>query len=259
MAKPTPDNSPDDSPGTTPDTTPGSSAEPTSSDTRPLSVFERDLAQLRRRIMREATTTIDMLEVAVRGLWTLDTDLAREVRRLELRVDAEEVAIEAECLRLMTLRQPFGTDFRTIAFCLKANGDLERVGDHASSIAKITLRLVKDGVSPQWPEALVELGERVPVFCHRLLRAVLDVDEEAARELVTSDQVIDSLDKQLFEELTTGMDAGTWNAEAGLLCYRLGRELERVGDLMTNIAEDVVYLTTGEIIRHTKVKDPDAD
>lgn len=233
--------------------------ESTSSEGRPLSVFERDLAQLRRRIMREATTTIDMLEVAIRGLWTLDAELAREVRRGEIRVDAEEVAIEEECLRLMTLRQPFGTDFRTITFCLKANSDLERVGDHASSIAKITLRLLRDGVTPQWPEALVELGERVPMFCHRLLRAVLDVDEEAARELVKSDTVIDSLDHQLFNELTHGIENGTWNPEAGLLCYRVGRELERVGDLMTNIAEDVVYLTTGEIIRHTKVKDPNAD
>ena len=150
----------------------------------------------------------------------------------------------------MALKQPFGTDFRTLAFCLKVNEDLERVADHASSIAKITLRLIKDGLVPQWPEALVELGERVPVFCHKLLRAVLDVDEAAARELVRSDKVIDSLDHRLFVEITEGIEQGTWKPESGLLCYRVGRELERVGDLMTNIAEDVVYLTTGEIIRH---------
>ncbi|MFG0305578.1 MAG: phosphate signaling complex protein PhoU [Phycisphaerales bacterium JB040] len=223
------------------------------SDRQP-SVFERDLAQLRRRVVREATMTIDMLEMAIRGLWGLDADLAKEVRRGEARIDLEEVAIETECLRLMALRQPFGTDFRTLAFCLKVNEDLERVADHASSIAKITLRMIADGLSPKWPEALVELGERVPVFSHRLLRAVLDVDEAAAREIVSSDKVIDTLDHRLFLELTEGIEDGTWHPESGLLLYRVGRELERVGDLMANIAEDVVYLTTGEIIRHTKNK-----
>lgn len=219
--------------------------------------FERDLIQLKRRLVREATTAIEMIESAMRALKSLDTDLAVEVRRDEEHVDIEEVAIETECLRLMTLRQPFGADFRMLTFCLKVNGDLERVADHASGIAKITRKIAADGSHPAWPTAMLELGERVPVLCHRLVRAVLDENEDAARELVHSDKVIDALDKRLFEEVTALIDSRGCDARTGLMIYRIGRSLERVGDLMANIAEDVVYLTTGEIIRHTKKKQAD--
>lgn len=219
----------------------------------PLTV-DRELASLRRRVVLESTTAVDMLEASLRALWMLDTGLAREVRRGEKEVDREEVAIEAECLRLLTLRHPFGTDFRFITFCLKVNGDIERVADHASSIAKITLKLSALEEIPEWPRSLSELGERLPVLCHRLLRAVLDQDEQAARALVVSDKTIDELDKQLFEEIRDLIERRPNFAEAGLLMYRVGRELERVGDLMCNIAEDVVYWATGEIIRHKKPK-----
>lgn len=220
--------------------------------------FDRDMALLRRRLMREATTAVDMLEAAIRALWQLDADLAREVRRGEDRLDAEEVEIEAECLRLMTLQQPFGADFRFLAFCLKVNTDIERVADHAASIAKITIKLHKGADLPPWPTALTELGERLPLLCHRLLRAVLDQDEQAAVDLVGSDEVIDALDKRLFHEVQDLLARHPDQAEGALLIYRVGRELERVGDLMCNIAEDVVYLATGHIVRHQKPGRADA-
>ncbi len=224
---------------------------------RPVALtVDRELAALRRRIVKEATTAVDMLEAALRALWMLDGALAREVRRGEKEVDREEVAIEAECLRLLTLRHPFGTDFRFITFCLKVNADIERVADHAASIAKITLKLTAVEQIPEWPRSLSELGERLPVLCHRLLRAVLDQDEQAARALVPADKTIDELDKQLFEEIRDLIERRPNFAEAGLWMYRVGRELERVGDLMCNIAEDVVYWATGEIIRHEKSTKP---
>lgn len=218
--------------------------------------FDRDLALLQRRLMREATTAVDMLEASIRALWQLDADAAREVRRGEERIDVEEVEIEEECLRLLTLQQPFGADFRFLTFCLKVNTDIERVADHAASIAKIILKMHKSAALPQWPTALTELGERIPVLCHRLLRAVLDQDDEAARALVTSDEVIDDLDKRLFKEVQQLIARHPDQTESALLIYRVSRELERVGDLMCNIAEDVVYLSTGQIVRHQKPDRP---
>lgn len=214
--------------------------------------FDEDLANLRRRLVRSATGAVEMLERAIAGLWALDEHAAAEVRVAERTADAEEVAIEKECLRLLALQQPFGSDFRFLAFCLKANADIERVADHADAVAKITLRLAADGPAPAWPTALTDLGERVPMICHRLLRAVLDEDEAAARSLVGSDEVIDSLDKRLFSELGSLLERGALTPGSVMLMHRIGRELERVGDLMCNIAEDVVYLATGEIIRHAK-------
>ncbi|MFN0131346.1 MAG: phosphate signaling complex protein PhoU [Phycisphaerales bacterium] len=211
--------------------------------------FDRSVVGLKRRLIQEATVAIGMLEAALDALWKLDISVAKEVRRRDDRIDQEEVEIEQECYRLLTLEQPFARDFRVITFILKVNSDIERVGDHASSIAKIATRMDATRM-PQWPTALVDMGQRVPVMCHSLLRAVLDEDAELARQIIEEDEIIDELEKQLFEETQDLMRKDPHSIHNGLLIYRLGRELERIGDLMKNIAEDVTYLVTGEIVRH---------
>jgi phosphate transport system protein len=214
--------------------------------------FEHRVAFLKRRLIRETAQAIGMLETALDSLWTLDVDTAIEVTRHDDTIDTEEVAIEQECFSLLALHHAFARDFRTLAFILKVNADIERVADHACSIAKIVRRMRPP---VEWPTALRDLGERVPLMCHDLMRAVLDIDVDVARELVRSDKVIDNLDKRLFEEVQDMMSKLSFSEDAranALLIYRLGRELERVGDIMANIAEDVVYLATGEIVRHQK-------
>jgi len=218
------------------------------------SPFHRDLTQLRRRLIRSANVAIDMLEASLYALWNLDHHVAEEIQLRDDSVDDEEVLIEQECLRMLTLQQPYGQDFRALAFCLKVNSDIERVADHATSLAKVTRKIDPDA-EPRWPVALVEIGDRIPDMCHGLLRSILEEDVEAAQQLLERDSIIDHLDKQLFTEITEWMKADPSSAELGLLCYRVGRELERTGDLLTNIAEDVVYLATGEIIRHQRHED----
>lgn len=113
---------------------------------------------------------------------------------------------------------------------------------------------------PVWPTSLRELGDRVPMMCHALMRAVLDENVEAARALMQTDRTIDQLDKQLFEEAIDLMSAEGGDRDAlcnGMLIYRVGRELERIGDLMCNVAEDIVYVATGSIIRHEKRVKPE--
>jgi len=213
--------------------------------------IERDTAQVKRRLVDEATAAVGMLEAALAALWELDTQAAGEILKRDEAIDREEVAIEETVFRLMALRQPFAKDFRLLAFVLKVNADVERVGDHACSIAKIVFKLADQG-PVVWPTALVEIGQRVPIACHRLLRALLDEDAAAAKQVVVEDKTIDKLNRQLFDETISLMQNHPDSQAIGLLVYRVGRELERVGDLMTNIAEDVVYLATGEIIRHEK-------
>jgi phosphate transport system protein len=218
--------------------------------------FDRRLVQLKRRLVREATLAIGMLEAALDALWRLDRDAAKQVNRDDDRIDREEVAIEQECFNILALHHAFARDFRVLTFILKVNADIERVADHACSIAKIIIR-IKGDTPPTWPTALRELGERVPLMCHELMHSVLDEDVEGARALVLADKTIDRLEKQLFSEAVEMMnkECSSPNAiENGMLIYRIGRELERVGDLMTNIAEDVVYLATGEIVRHEEKK-----
>lgn len=220
-------------------------------------VTERRILELKSRFLRESAFAVSMLERAVNALWTLDAEAARSVRRSDDQVDAEEVAIEQACHEVLALRAPYARDFRTATFVLRANSTIERVGDHATSIAKVVLRMSDrcGSTPPRWPTALTELGQRVPAICHQALRTVQDEDAEGAKQLIGGDQAIDLLEKRLFDETASVISDPDLNPNGpaiGLLIYRTGRELERVGDLMASIAEDVVYLATGVIIRHEK-------
>lgn len=217
------------------------------------STILEQVTAMKRRMIRQGTVAIGMLEASLDALWSIDAEVAQHVREQDEQVDTEEVLIEEDCFELMALHQPVAKDFRILAFVLKVNHDIERVADHASSIAKIAMKLSELPVVPKFPTGLRELGERVPAACHALLRAMLDEDTEAARQIVMDDKLIDELDKGSFKELTAKLaNKSEEEVAAGLLLFRVGRELERVGDLMKNMAEDVVYLSTGEIVRHAK-------
>lgn len=224
---------------------------------------EKRIQALKKRLVREGVLAVSMLESAISAFRAVDVEGARLVRRADDEVDTEEVEIEQECYQLLSLHQPYARGFRTIAFALRANADFERVADHASSIAKVVTRMqpfldsATATEAPNWPTALLELMDRVPRMCHELLRAVLDEDAAAARRLVEADSLIDQQERRLFEEVqewvrVQGRSDGA--LAMGMLLYRAGRELERVGDLMASVAEDVVYLAEGQIIRHAKRK-----
>lgn len=212
--------------------------------------LDQQLSRLRRRLIREASQATDLLTQALDVLWATDREGAKAINKIEKQIDQEEVRIEQECFRILALQQPFGADFRLITFSLKVNSDIERLADHASSIAKISKKF--DADEPDWPESLREMGERVPIMCQELLRAVIGADAQAAKEVVKRDKIIDKLDKQTFRDLTLRMEQSPSSASDCMLMYRISRELERVGDLLGNIAEDIVYLVTGDIIRHAK-------
>lgn len=229
-----------------------------------LDLTERKIAAVKRRLIREASLAVSMLESSLTALWSLDMPAALAVRQSDDRIDEEEVAIEQQTHEVLALHHPFGRSFRALVFILKVNVELERVADHASSIAKQVPKIsaaLPPGVTLQWPTALRELGQRVPAMCHALLRAVLDEDIEGARRLVRGDEIIDELEKRLFDEtqeLIRSLNRSDSALTIGMLVYRIGRELERIGDLMASVAEDLVYVATGEIIRHEKRRAPKA-
>ncbi|MFN0012556.1 MAG: phosphate signaling complex PhoU family protein [Phycisphaerales bacterium] len=255
---------------------PGTAADSSPELLRPLFVaarapdptLARHIKDLKRRLILEANLAVGMIESASDALMRMDPGAAEAVMRRDDEIDSEEVLIEEECFRLLTLFQPFAKDFRTVTTLLRVNADLERVGDHAHSIAKLTRKLHKlggpggvgtgvaagggSGGTPGIPTSLQELAQRVPMLCHALLNALVSEDVQNARSILEKDEAIDSLDKRLFDECLQAMSDETDSKARGLLLYRCGRELERVGDLMTNIAEDVLYLATGTIVRHQK-------
>lgn len=228
---------------------PDSPASPMLSSAHRNPALERELADVRQRLIREATAVIGMLEASVDALFKHDEAAARLVVRRDDEIDEEEVRIEEACYRVLALFNPVAKDFRLVATLLKVNSDLERVADHATSIAKQSIKIGALGNSTM-PTSLQEMGQRVPMLCQTLLGALVNTNVDAARSVVVRDKDIDRLDKQLFRECVDLMTDDAQTKAAGMLYYRCGRELERVGDLMVNIAEDVIYLAGGHIVRH---------
>jgi len=214
--------------------------------------LDDDLAKVRRRMIREAAQATDIIKSAIDSLWDLDQSTSKMISKIEKEIDKEEVKIEQECYRILALKNPFAADFRLITFILRVNVYIERVADHATSIRKIIKRF--ESKNPQWPESLREMGERIPVMCELLLRAVVNTDAELARSVVKQDRAIDELDGQAFDEIKALIKQDASNASDYLLIYRIARELERVGDLLGDIAEGIIYLVTGDIVRHTPRK-----
>ena len=194
--------------------------------------LDQQLAALRRRIIRQASKAVDLLRQSLEVLWDSDDERVQAIRAIEREIDIEEVKIEQECFQILALQQPFAADFRLIAFCLKVNTDIERLADHASSIAKISKKIIKD--HPAWPESLREMGERIPVMCQELLRAVINADADAAREVSSRDKIIDKLTEKSFTRVETlfGFDALWPDADATVL-EEISADLKRAGKPVT--------------------------
>jgi phosphate transport system protein len=169
-------------------------------------VIEREIKHLRTMILAEAATAIGMVEQACEALVNLDENSARNVIGRDDEIDRDEVVIEEECFRILTLYHPFAKDFRLITTFVKINADIERVADHATSVAKAAIKLKKLGVRSM-PTSLMELAQRVPMLCQGVLNLLASQDATEARELVSKDKAIDNLVKQLFDECVGLMTA----------------------------------------------------
>jgi phosphate transport system protein len=209
--------------------------------------FDAELTRLRREFTAHATVCFEALERACEALRTRDTALARRVIEGDDRVDREEVHIEAEVVRLITLYHPVAHDMRLLVTFLKLNYDLERIADHAANVAWLARRIVLRG--GQIPPHVLELADGVVRNARRVFQAFLDQDTVAAHVVVKGDEAVDALDKTVRRDVHD-MLVRDGEVDTALHLFRISRELERVGDHVANMAEDVIFLVTGEIVRH---------
>lgn len=219
--------------------------------------YDDELSALVQRLYREGVLAVELLEGAVNALKRSDRDLARRIRQRDDEIDIEEVKIEEEAIRLIALHQPVARDLRRLMLVIKVNADIERIADHASGICKSVLYL-KDPGEPAWPTSLVEMADRVIPRAHETLRAFQTHDADAAERLIRNDKTLDILAKRAFEEIEHAEGAGRISGNAALLAFRASREIERASDLLGSICEDIIYMQTGRIVRHTKNNDPAA-
>jgi phosphate transport system protein len=193
----------------------------------------------------------EMIDKAARALSERKPDLAGEVIELDNLVDEREVHIEEECLKLLALHQPVAIDLRRIATVLKVNNDLERIADLAVNIAE-RAKSLDDYPAYPLPAKLSRMAVTASQMVHGALDAFVNLDATAARRLIELDQTVDELNVEIIRDLQGLMQQNPNLVPPALYCFSATRHIERIADHATNIAEDVVYLAEGDIVRHKK-------
>ncbi|MCE9581345.1 MAG: phosphate signaling complex protein PhoU [Planctomycetes bacterium] len=213
--------------------------------------FAQALESLNELLLRQEDRVHRCVEDAVHALVTGDAARAQRAMMMDEDVDREEVRIEEECLKLIALYAPVARDLRYLATVLKVNNDLERIADHATNVARLTHAVLEDRAFSLPPQA-GEMAARVVEAISRGIRALRRQDVEEARAVLQADEAIDRLDSEITDTARRTLRESPAHIDAALTVYRIGREMERIADLVTNIAEDTIYLVTGEIVRHSR-------
>ncbi|CAN5444869.1 phosphate signaling complex protein PhoU [soil metagenome] len=211
--------------------------------------LQRDLDKLQQDLLRLAGEVEEAIGRSIRALQDRDADLARQVIAGDSHIDEEENLVEEECLKILALHQPVAVDLRRIVVALKINTDLERMGDLAEDIAERALHLT--GLGPVHVSSqLQRMTDLTTMMVQQSLDAFVNLDARQARRVIRVDDEVDRLNSEIIADLIASMEAAPTSVEQGLSLFSAIRHLERIADHATNIAEDVVYLVEGEIVRH---------
>ena len=211
------------------------------------SAFDRDLEAVQARIMRMGGLVEAALSDAARALETQDESLADQVRRNDAAIDALEEEVNSECARLIALRAPIATDLRTVLTVMKIAASLERCGDYAKNLAKRALVLGTMAQIPGASGAIRRMARQVGLLLKDALDAFVTRDAGLAEEVRQRDHEVDQMYNALFREFLTHMMEDNRNISACMHLHFIAKNIERVGDHATSIAEQVIYLATGSM------------
>jgi len=209
----------------------------------------RDLENLKKRILTVGAMVEEAIAKSTSALLDRRVDLSKQVLLGEGLIDATEVLVEEECLKVLALHQPVAADLRFIVMVLKANSDLERMGDLAENIAERAGYLCENEPLRALPEQK-RMVEQVRAMVRETLDAVVDLDVDKARKVLQSDIEVDRLNREVFAVLQDLMVRDSGTVARALHTLSASRNLERIADHATNVAEDVIFLCEGQIIRH---------
>jgi phosphate transport system protein len=211
-------------------------------------IFTDQLEILKSRLARMSALVQQVVEQAVDSVLSGNTKLADEIVDTDNRIDEEEVQIEKLAINLLALHQPTAIDLRLITTVIKVNSDLERIADCAVNIAQRVSQLYRE-TDYRPPADLKRMAQLVVEILRDALKALNLGDEILARQVVRADDAIDQLYARLVQEMLLTMEKGT-QTDANFANIMIAKNLERIADHCTNIAEDVIYVFTGNIVRH---------
>jgi phosphate transport system protein len=217
--------------------------------------FEEELQGLKNRLLTMGALVEERVHQAVRALIDRQLEEAEQVIRSDQDVNTLQIEIDDRCLKLLALQQPIATDLRLITAAMKINADLERIGDQAVNIAENVIKLL-----PQAPlKPLIDIP-RMAELAEKMTRDALDAfvrkDADLARNVLQRDDEVDNLKDQVFRELLTYMMADPGTIQRALALILISRNLERIADHATNIAEDVIFLVEAKDVRHHHQEEP---
>ena len=211
--------------------------------------IEHQIAQLKDSILRFGTIVEEAISRSNTALFKQDVDLAQKVMANDGEIDRLEVELEEECLKILALYQPVAADLRFVVAVLKINNDLERIGDLASNIAKTVSQLTTSG-SFNLPEEISIMAKQAEEMVKNSLDAVVQADPDLARQVRDDDDVVDAGRQAVRTLVMQQIKKNPEKVESLLQINSVSKHLERIADMATNIAEDVIYMVEGEIVRH---------
>lgn len=212
--------------------------------------FLRDMEALWENVLKLAAVVETALSTSLKALCEGRADLAAEVTGGENAINTWEVQIERECLKILALHQPVASDLRRVAAILKINGDLERMADLADHIAGRARKLASTAPPVPIPPMLEAMALEALNQVHDALDALTQCDVDLARRVISADRGVDRLRRGVLKQLKDGIRRDPDRVSTWLRLINASRNIERVADHATNIAEAVIYLKEGDIVRH---------
>lgn len=211
--------------------------------------LQRELEALQKQLLSLATIVEEQVRSAVRAVEKKDADTAKLIIDSDRNVDLLEIEVEEECLKLLALHQPVAVDLRFIIAVLKINNDLERIGDLAGNIADRAVALAK---LPDfaYTSRLTNMCEKAMTMLNKCLDAFFTMTTSKALDVCRSDDEVDELYREMVVIVREGIKENIGDIEGYLFILSVSRHLERIADHATNIAEDVLYMLEGDIVRH---------
>jgi phosphate transport system protein len=208
-----------------------------------------EIEKLKKMILSLSAMAEERVQRAVKALEGRDEALAQRVVDSDYEIDKKEVDVEEECLKILALHQPVAIDLRLIIAVLKINNDLERVADLAVNIAERAVFLATQPRLPMWFN-FSQMAEMAQAMLHKSLDALVNLDAKLAREVCAEDDEVDAMNRQTYLQVQDGIRRHPERMESLIHLLSVSRHLERIADHATNIAEDVIYMCEGEIVRH---------
>jgi len=209
--------------------------------------FDRDLEGIQAQIMRMGGLVEDAIAKATQALDMRDVDLAREVRQGDTAIDALEELVNGEAARIIAQRQPTASDLRTVLTVFRVSANLERIGDYAKNIAKRTETIIDQPPVNGTGASLRRMARQVELMLKDALDAYIQRDADLAADVRARDVDVDQMYSALFREYLTFMMEDPRNITTCMHLHFMAKNIERMGDHVTSIAEQVIYLVTGDL------------